>query len=66
MEEQARNFPALNRSEVTISEMNESEEIVVPMNPIELRDTKIAALEETIKGLKTKDDEITQLKEAIT
>ena len=66
MEDQARNFPSLNGTEEVRSEMTEDEDLVVPMNPIELKDKQIAALKKNVEDFKTKDTEIDRLKEALT
>ena len=71
MERQARNFPSLPGFDTDIgSSMEENldgeTEDIVPINPIEEKDKKIASLEKSVEGLKTKEAEITQLKEALS
>jgi hypothetical protein len=66
MEDQAKNFPSLNGTDKVATEMNEDEEAFVPMNPIEQKDRKIAALLKDMESLKAKDEEINSLKEALT
>ena len=66
MEDQAKNYPALNGREGYISEIVEDEEAITPMNPIELKDKKIANLTRKLTEYKEKDTEINQLKETLT
>ena len=65
MEDQARNFPSLKGTDQQVNEMNEEEDSVVPMNPIELKDKKIYSLLKDLEATKAKDDEINSLKEAL-
>ena len=71
MEKQARNFPPLPGFDTDIrSNMEESSDIdfedIIPMNPIEEKDNKIANLEKKLENLKEKETEINQLKEALS
>ena len=66
LEDEAKNFPSLNGADKVSSDMNEDEEALVPMNPIEQKDKKIATLMKENESLKGKDDEINILKEALT
>ena len=65
-EMQARNFPSLPGFDTDISRSMEEnldgEEYLVPNNPIEEKDRRIAALEQNVEKLKTKEDEISNLK----
>ena len=46
-------------------EDNYDNEDIIPMNPIEEKDGKIAVLEKKVESLKTKDFEISRLHEAL-
>ena len=65
MEEQARNFPSLTGRDRVNTEMNEDDEEVVPTNPIEQKDKKIASLLQDLERAKAKDEQINDLKEAL-
>ena len=68
VEQQARNFPSLPGFDTDIrSNMDEDlgEDNLVPMNPIEEKDKQIAALEKKVECLKTKDEEMNMLREAL-
>ena len=66
MEDQAKNYPALNGREGYISEIVEDEEAITPMNPIELKDKEIVNLTRKLAEYKEKDAEINLLKETLT
>ena len=71
MERQARHFPSLPGFDTEISsnmdEIGDTDSAdIVPMNPIEEKDKKIAALEKNLELLKSKETEIASLKEALT
>ena len=66
MEEQARNFPSLKGTEQKVAEINEDDDDLLPMNPIEQKDKKIASLLKDLETTKAKDDQINSLKEALT
>ena len=71
VEKQARNYPALPGFDTDIrSNMEENGESeiqeIVPSNPIEEKDKKIAVLEKYIETLKIKEKENTSLKEALS
>ena len=70
-EKQAKNFPSLPGFDTEISsnmeENNDSDTgDIVPMNPIEEKDKKIAALEKRVESLKGQESEISKLKEALS
>ena len=68
VEQQARSFPSLPGFDSDIiSNMEENNDLedLVPINPIEEKDKKIAALEKTVDRMKNKDEEINQLKELL-
>ena len=66
MEDLAKNFSSLNGIDNVATEMNEDDESVMPMNTIEQKDRKIAALLKDIEYFKVKDEQINSLKEALT
>ena len=68
VEKQARNFPSLPGFDTDISSNMEEHDLqdIVPMNPIEEKDRKIAALEKNIDTWKSKETENIQLREALT
>ena len=59
LEQQARNFPSLNRKDTgqegsTMEENQDTDEPIMPSNPIEEKDMKIALLETEIEKAKAK------------
>ena len=65
MEDQARQFPSLTGKDTVNTEMHEEDDEVVPTNPIEQKDKKIASLIKDLELAKAKDEEIKNLKEAL-
>ena len=66
VEQQARNFPSLPGFDTDIrNNMDEylEDEGLVPINPIEEKDKLIAALEKRVESLKTKENDVNQLRE---
>ena len=66
MENQVKNYPALTGGERATPDNVEDEDMITPMNPIELKDKEIENLNKKIEESKTKDAEISHLKETLT
>ena len=65
MENQVKNYPALTGGERATPDNVEDEDMITPMNPIELKDKEIENLNKKIEESKTKDAEINHLKETL-
>ena len=66
MENQVKNYPALTGGERATPDIVEDEDMITPMNPIELKDKEIENLNKKIEESKTKDAEINHLKDTLT